>query len=249
MTGEKEFLDGPHGRLAYRRRTGEKDGRPGIVWLGGYRSDMLGTKAEHLDQWSQAQGRDFLRFDYSGHGESEGHFEAGSIGDWAADALAMIDAKTAGAQILVGSSMGGWIAALTALKRPEKAAAIVFIAPAPDFTEKLMWPSFTTEQQETIMREGKLELPSDYSDEPDLYTRKLIEDGRDHLIMNGPVAIHCPVRILQGMKDDAVPFAHALDFAALLESDDVEILLTPKGDHRLSTPPDLERLTRILDRL
>ncbi len=249
MTGVKEFLDGPHGRLAYRRRGGRDDGRPGVVWLGGYRSDMLGTKAEHLDQWAQAHERPYLRFDYSGHGESEGRFEDGSIGDWAADTLAMIDAKTEGPQIFVGSSMGGWIAALTALKRPEKAAAIVFIAPAPDFTAKLMWPSFTAAQQETLMQDGKLELPSDYSDEPDLYTRKLIEDGRNHLIMDGPVAIHCPVRVLQGMKDDAVPYTHALDFAALLESDDVEILLTPGGDHRLSTPPDLERLTRTLDRL
>ncbi|MFC2953923.1 alpha/beta hydrolase [Marinicaulis aureus] len=249
MTGVKEFLDGPHGRLAYRQRAGEDAGRPGIVWLGGYRSDMLGTKAEHLDQWAQANRRSYLRFDYSGHGESEGRFEDGSIGDWAADALAIIDAKTQGSQILIGSSMGGWIAALTALKLPDKAAAIIFIAPAPDFTEKLMWPSFTAAQQETLMQDGKLELPSDYSDEPDLYTRKLIEDGRNHLIMDGPVAIRCPVRILQGMKDDAVPYIHALHFAALLESDDVEILLTPGGDHRLSTPPDLERLTRTLDRL
>lgn len=249
MIGEKEFLDGPHGRLAYRRRIGTSNAQPGVIWLGGYRSDMLGTKAEHLDQWAQANDRSYLRFDYSGHGESDGRFEDGSIGEWAEDALAMIDAQTEGPQIFVGSSMGGWIAALTALKRPDKAAAIIFIAPAPDFTEKLMWPSFTPAQQETLMQNGKLEMPSDYSDEPDIYTRKLIEDGRNHLIMDGSIPIRCPVRILQGMKDDAVPYGHALDFAALLESDDVEILLTPGGDHRLSAPPDLERLIRTLDRL
>ena len=250
MTAPKEFIDGPHGRLAYRRLTGNAMGEPGIVWLGGFRSDMLGTKAEHLNQWAEEQGRAYLRFDYSGHGESDGRFEDGCIGDWATDALAMIDARTDGPQIFVGSSMGAWIAALIALKRPEKAAAIVFIAPAPDFTERLMWPSFSAEQQETLMRDGKLEMPSDYSDEPEIYTRKLIEDGRNHLIMaQGQVDISCPVRILQGMKDDAVPYAHALAFAELLKSDDVEILLTPHGDHRLSTPPDLERLTRVLDRL
>jgi pimeloyl-ACP methyl ester carboxylesterase len=242
-------MDGPHGRLAYRRQAGRGNEKPGVVWLGGFRSDMLGTKAEHLSEWAKARGRTYLRFDYSGHGESEGRFEDGCIGDWAADALAVIDAQTDGPQIFVGSSMGGWIAALLALKRPEKPAAIVFIAPAPDFTQKLMWPSFLAEQQQTIMREGKLELPSDYSDEPDLYTRKLIEDGAKHLIMDGPVAIRCPVRVLQGMKDDAVPYAHALAFADLLESKDVEILLTPGGDHRLSTPPDLARLTRVLDAL
>lgn len=248
MSIVKEFLDGPHGRLAYRRRIG--DGRqPGVVWLGGFRSDMLGTKAEHLDQWAKENNRTYLRFDYSGHGESEGRFEQGCIGDWAEDALAMIDAKTEGPQILVGSSMGGWIAALTALKRPEKPAAIVFIAPAPDFTQKLIWPSLSSEQQQKLMQEGKLELPSEYADEPYIYTRKLIEDGANHLIMDRPAAIRCPVRILQGMRDDAVPYAHALAFAALLESTDVEILMTPQGDHRLSTPPDLDRLTRVLGAL
>ena len=249
MSISKEYLDGPHGRLAYRQRTGADDDRPGVVWLGGFRSDMLGTKAEHLDQWAKDKGRTFLRFDYSGHGESDGVFEEGSIGEWAEDALAMFDAKTDGPQILIGSSMGGWIASLLALKRPEKTAAIVFIAPAPDFTERLMWPSFSKEQQETLMRDGRLEQPSDYSDEPEVITRKLIEDGRNHLIMDGPIAIHCPVRILQGMKDDAVPYTHALDFAALLQSEDVEALLTPGGDHRLSNPDDLARLSATLERL
>jgi pimeloyl-ACP methyl ester carboxylesterase len=134
--------------------------------------------------------------------------------------------------------MGGWIATLIAKARPERIAAIVFIAPAPDFTEKLMWPSFTEAQRETILRDGRLEQPSDYSDEPEVITKKLIEDGRRNLVMTGSVPIKCPVRILQGMKDDAVPFAHAIEFAAMLESDDVEITMTPKGDHRLSERSD-----------
>lgn len=245
----KSFLDGPHGRLAYRARPGAKD-KPGIVWLGGFRSDMLGTKAEFLDRWAAENGRTYLRFDYSGHGESEGAFEDGAIGDWFKDALAVFDALTEGPQILVGSSMGGWIAALLALQRPDRVAAIVFIAPAPDFTEKLVWPSFTEEERRTILETGRLEQPSEYADEPEVITARLIEDGRRRLVMTGSsVAIRCPVRILQGMRDEAVPYAHALAFAEMLESADVEILLTPKGDHRLSTPTDLSRLGAVLSAL
>jgi pimeloyl-ACP methyl ester carboxylesterase len=240
------FIDGPHGRLAYRRRQGAA---PGVVWLGGFRSDMLGTKAAFLDEWARQQGRAFLRFDYSGHGESAGRFEDGSIGDWADDALAVFDALAGGPQILVGSSMGAWIATLLAKQRVESIAAVIFIAPAPDFTERLMWPSFSEEQRETIMREGRLEQPSDYSDEPEIITQKLIEDGRQRLVMDGPVTIDVPVRILQGMADDAVPWRHALAFAELIKSDDVEITLTKSGDHRLSSPTDLSRLTATLERL
>ncbi len=243
MADEPSFIDGPNGRIACRRRDG--DG-PGVMWLGGFRSDMLGTKAEFLDEWAKHQRRAYLRFDYTGHGESDGVFEDGCIGDWTADALAVFDEMTQGPQILVGSSMGGWIAALLAIARPERIAGIVFIAPAPDFTEALMWATMTDEQQKTVMSEGRLEQPSDYSEEPDVITRKLIEDGRNHLIMTAPVPIRCPVRILQGMKDDAVPYAHAVKFGALLESQDVEICLSKSGDHRLSTPQDLARLAETL---
>ncbi len=246
MPQAAQFMNGPHGALAYRRRAGAG---PGIVWLGGFRSDMLGAKAEYLDQWAAARGRAFLRFDYSGHGESSGAFEDGAIGDWAADALAVFDQLTEGPQILVGSSMGGWIASLVARARPERIAALIFIAPAPDFTEKLMWPSFTEAQREAILSEGRLEQPSDYSDEPEIITARLIEDGRAHLVMTGRLPIRRPVRILQGMKDDAVPYRHALEFAQLIDSDDIEITLTPDGDHRLSAPADLERLGASLDRL
>jgi pimeloyl-ACP methyl ester carboxylesterase len=244
MTPQPQYFDGPNGRIAYRLREGKG---PGIIWLGGFRSNMLGTKAEFLDQWAARQGRPFLRFDYSGHGESDGAFEDGSIGEWAADALAAFDTLTQGPQILAGSSMGAWIATLLARERADRIAGIVFIAPAPDFTERLMWPSFTEEQRETIMRTGRFDQPSDYSDEPEVITRKLIEDGRNQLVMTGPVPITCPVRILQGMKDDAVPYAHALAFAALIASNDVEILLTKNGDHRLSEPADLERLAGVLE--
>jgi len=249
MTAPADDHTGPNGRLAFRRQKGAGDGRPGLLWLGGFRSDMLGTKAEFLGQWAAANGRAFLRFDYSGHGESDGAFEEGCIGDWAADAHSVLAHLTDGPQILVGSSMGGWIATLLARALPEKIAAIVYIAPAPDFTEKLMWPSFTQAQRDQILREGKIELPSDYSDEPEIITRRLIEDGRRHLVMTGPIAICRPIRILQGMKDDAVPYAHALAFADLLDSEDVEVTLTPQGDHRLSTPADLARLAAILERL
>ncbi|WDI31980.1 alpha/beta hydrolase [Hyphococcus flavus] len=246
MTSAPEMIDGPNGRLAYRSRDGSG---PGVVWLGGFRSDMLGTKAEHLDQWAASKGRAFLRFDYSGHGESDGVFVDGCISDWKDDALRILDTLTHGPQILVGSSMGGWIASLIALARPEKIAAIVFIAPAPDFTERLMWPAFTDAERGTLLRDGRLEQPSDYSDEPEIITKKLIEDGRKNLVMTGNIAITCTVRILQGMKDDAVPYDHAIEFAKQLVAGDVEILMTPQGDHRLSEQPDLERLTRTIEQL
>ena len=240
------YIDGPKGRIAYRRRDGAG---PGFVWLGGFRSDMIGTKATFVDEWAKHHGRAFLRFDYSGHGESDGRFEDGSIGDWFADAAAAFDALTDGPQVLIGSSMGAWIATLLAKARADRIAAAVFIAPAPDFTERLMWPSFSEEQRERLLNKGRLELPSDYSDEPEVITRNFIEDGRRHLVMTGTVPIRAPCRILQGMRDDAVPWRHALDFAAQLESDDVEILLTKSGDHRLSEPDDLARLKACLEAL
>lgn len=247
---EKSFdmMKGPGGLLAYAYRPGRTDA-PGVLWLGGFRSDMTGTKASFIDQWAADRGRAYIRFDYSGHGASEGAFENGSVGDWKADALAILDHFPVGPLILVGSSMGAWIAALLALARPDRIAALVLIAPAPDFTERLMWPSFSALQRQKLMEEDRIELPSAYSPEADIITRKLIEDGRRHLVMTGPVPIHKPVRILQGMADDVVPYQHALAFADLLESPDVEVLLTPAGDHRLSSPADLGRLARALDGL
>ena len=210
---------------------------------------MTGSKATHLHEWAEKAGRAYCRFDYSGHGTSDGAFEDGVISAWAADARAVLDQLTEGPQILVGSSMGGWIAALLALARPERIAGIVFIAPAPDFTEKLMWPSFTQEERDTIMREGRLVQPSDYSDEPEVLTRALFDDGRNNLVMTGSVPIHAPIHILQGMNDDAVPWSHAMAFAQQLESKRIEITMTKTGDHRLSTDEDLKRLVEAVENL
>ena len=216
---------------------------PAVVWLGGFKSDMSGTKATHLNDWAKRTNRAFLRFDYSGHGKSEGAFEDGCISDWTADAGAVIDAATDGPLILVASSMGGWVATLLAPKLAGRLAGVVFIAPAPDFTEELMWPSLSEELRDAIMNQGRIEQPSEYSDEPTVITKKLIEDGRENLVLGGPVEIDAPVRILQGMADADVPYAHALKLAEKLTSNDVMIGMTKAGDHSLSEPGDLTRLT------
>lgn len=239
-------IDGPNGRLAWRRVDGAG---PGVVWLGGYRSDMTGTKAGRLADWAEASRRAFLRFDYSGHGESGGVFEDGCISGWFADARFVFDRLTEGPQILVGSSMGGWIACLLALARSERVAGIVFVAPAPDFTEELMWKGFTEAQKAALMRDGRLEIPSDYGPEPDVVTRRLIEDGRDNLVLGRAGAITCPVRILQGMKDPDVPWRHALRLAEALGSVDLLVTLSGEGDHRLSGTADLDRLVAAVESL
>jgi pimeloyl-ACP methyl ester carboxylesterase len=240
-----DFIDGPNGRLACRRQPGAG---PGLVWLGGFQSDMKGTKAAFVADWARGRSRAFLRFDYSGHGESDGAFEDGSISGWLADALAAFDALTEGPQILIGSSMGGWIAALIALRRPQRTAGILFIAPAPDFTEELMWRQMDEATRERLMRNGRIEEPYEYADAPTIITRKLIEDGRRHLILGAPIAIPCPVRILQGMADADVPWRHAVRFAEMLDGADLELTLVKAGDHRLSQPADLRRLAETLDR-
>jgi pimeloyl-ACP methyl ester carboxylesterase len=233
------FIDGPNGRLAYRRIAGLI---PGIVWLGGFRSDMTGTKASYLADWAKKEGRSFLRFDYSGHGASDGDFEDGSISAWLADALAAFDALTEGPKILVGSSMGAWIATLLALRRPTRIAGIVFIAPAPDFTEELIWPSLGEEARRTLIAEGRIVNPSAYADEPTIITRRLIEDGRKHLVLGTRIAIAAPIRILHGMADPDVPWRHALRFAEAIASEDLTVTLIKGGDHRLSTERELARL-------
>ena len=234
------FLDRPDGsRLAWRKVEGRG---PTLVWLGGFRSDMAGTKAQALAEWAQGQGRSYLRFDYFAHGESSGDFRHGTIGRWREDALAAIDALTEGPVVLVGSSMGGWIACLAALVRPERLHALVLVAPAPDFTDKLMEPSLPAEARAAIARDGVWMQPSEYDDAGYPLTRALFEDGRRWSILPGPVAITAPVRILQGGRDEAVPWRHALALAEALESDDVVFTLVKDGDHRLSRPQDLERL-------
>ncbi|MCQ0971795.1 alpha/beta hydrolase [Paracoccus sp. TK19116] len=224
----------PQGRdLAYNKSNGTG---PGIVFLGGFKSDMDGTKALHLETWAKAQGRAFLRFDYSGHGQSSGAFEDGCIGDWLADAAAAVEGLTEGPQVLVGSSMGGWIALLLARAIPERVAGLVTIAAAPDFTENGFWEGFSDADRATILNRGRIELPSDYGDEPYVITRRLIEDGREHLVLNHPLPLPFPVRFLQGAADADVPVDWAMRLLEHAEGDDLRLILVKGADHRFSTP-------------
>jgi pimeloyl-ACP methyl ester carboxylesterase len=222
---------------------------PGLFWLGGYKSDMKGTKAQALADWAAQQRRGFVRFDYSGHGESEGAFTDGTIGRWLAESLAVFDACCRGPQVLIGSSMGGWLALLLvrALRQrreagPASAAGLVLIAPAIDFTEELMWKRFTPEIKRELETKGVWARPSQYSPEPYLVTRQLIEEGRQHLLLGGMMETGCPVRILQGVIDPDVPWQHAKALLARFACDDVVLTLVKDGDHRLSRPEDIDRL-------
>ena len=226
---------------------------PGLLWLGGYKSDMKGTKAVALDDWAAQAGRACVRFDYFGHGESEGAFTDGTIGCWLADSLAVFDACCRGPQILIGSSMGGWLALLLAreLKRrggsgAASIAGMVLIAPAVDFTEELMWKRFTPEIKRELEDKGVWARPSQYADEPYLVTRQLIEEGRNHLLLGNLIETGCPVRILQGVEDPDVPWQHAVELTSRLASDDVVLTLVKDGDHRLSRPEDIERMLQVV---
>jgi pimeloyl-ACP methyl ester carboxylesterase len=234
-----------HGRLAWSRLPGRG---PGVVFLPGFRSDMQGSKAIFLRDYCAARGQAFLRLDYSGHGASDGRFEDGTIGQWAADALAVFDALTDGPQILVGSSMGGWIALLIARERAARLAGLVGIAPAPDFTEALLWPALPAEMRQALTREGIIHLPSQYG-EPTPVTRALIEDGKRQSVLSAPIDLPCPVRILQGMADPDVPWRHSLRILETLAQGDARVTLIKDGDHRLSRPEDLRLLAETLDSL
>jgi pimeloyl-ACP methyl ester carboxylesterase len=212
-----------------------------FVWLCGFKSDMSGGKARAVEAWARDAGHGTLLFDYSGHGQSGGAFEDGTISAWRADALAAIDAQTEGPLVLVGSSMGGWMALLAAMARPERVRGLMLIAPAPDFTEKLMWPEFSPEQQAEILDQGFTLRSSEYG-APYPITRALIEDGRQWSILDAPIAFEGPVRILQGMQDPDVPWGHALALAASLTSPDVVLTLIKDGEHRLSREADIARL-------
>jgi pimeloyl-ACP methyl ester carboxylesterase len=241
MAEDSGFLAQADGEaIAWRRVAGAG---PTLVWLGGFRSDMAGTKAQALAEWATGAGRACVRFDYLGHGESSGDFGAkGTITRWREDALAVIDRLTEGPLVLVGSSMGGWIACLAAMARPERVAAMVLIAPASDFTEKLMAPNIPPEGREALDRDGVWLRPSLYGD-PYPITRMLLEDGaRWSILGSEPVPIEVPVRILQGAEDPDVPWAHALELAQQLKSQDVVFTLIKDGDHRLSRPQDIARL-------
>jgi pimeloyl-ACP methyl ester carboxylesterase len=222
--------------------------QPTVVFLPGFRSDMTGDKATALAAFCAARGQAMLRLDYSGHGSSGGRFEDGTIGRWTDDALTVIDRQSEGPLVLVGSSMGGWIALHVALARPQRIAALLGIAAAPDFTEALMWQAMTFAERATLMRDGVLQAPSQYG-EPYPITRALIEDGRTRLLLDAPIAIDCPVRLLHGQQDPDVPWEMALRIAEQLAGRDVRITLVKDGDHRLSRPPDLALLCNTLGAL
>ena len=252
-----ECGEGPQARrIAVRPRAGEP---PGLLWLGGFKSDMQGSKAVALDAWAGTQGRACVRFDYSGHGESDGAFRDGTIGRWLEESVATFDRYCAGPTIAIGSSMGGWLALLLARALRMRAqrgeagtgslAGLVLIAPAVDFTEELMWKKFPAAVQRTIEKEGAWLRPSAYGDEPYPITRALIEDGRNHLLLGGMIETGCPIRILQGVQDPDVPWQHAADLVSRLASDDVVLTLVKDGDHRLSRPEDIERLIKAVSEL
>jgi pimeloyl-ACP methyl ester carboxylesterase len=231
-------------RIAYRARPGAN---PGVVWLGGFKSDMQSSKALALDAHCAEKGRACLRFDYSGHGLSGGDFERGTIGRWREESLAIIRAASSGPQVLVGSSMGGWIALLVARDLAAsgelaRLAGLVLIAPAVDFTQVLLWPRLPEAARAALMRDGRYEHPSAYSPEPYVYTRALIEDGRKHLLLGGNVRSYAPVRILQGMKDPDVPYQHAMTLVEHMPMDPVTLTLVRDGDHRLSREEDVRLL-------
>lgn len=255
MSGDVAFLPVGEGEfrrnIAVRRREGAG---PGLLWLGGFSSDMKGVKAQALDDWAAQSGRALVRFDYSGHGESSGEFAAGTIGEWLEDAVAVFAAHCRGPQILVGSSMGGWLALLlirelvrcNAGARAAPIVGLLLIAPAVDFTEELVWKRVPPEVRRDLETKGAWHKPSQYGEAPLLITRRLIEEGRRHLLFGGLIEAGCPVRILQGVKDPDVPWRHALDLVIRLAQDDVALTLVKDGDHRLSRPQDIERMLRTL---
>jgi len=241
-------------RIAVRIRQGAS---PGLFWLGGFKSDMGGTKAVALDRWASEHGRACIRFDYSGHGESGGAFADGTIGRWLEESVAVFEAFARGPQVLIGSSMGGWLALLLARELKRRAAGgaapaaalagMALIAPAVDFTEELMWKKFPAEIKRQIETYGSWLRPSQYSEEPYAITRSLIEEGRRHLLLGGLIETGCPVRILQGVQDPDVPWQHAIELSSRLAQDDVVLTLLKDGDHRLSRPEDIERLIAAIE--
>ncbi len=237
-------LPAPKRTIAVRAREGKS---PGLFWLGGFKSDMKGTKAEALDRWAESQGRACVRFDYSGHGESGGDFTDGTIGRWLEESIAVYRRFAQGPQVVVGSSMGGWLALLLARRLRERndappIAGMALIAPAVDFTEELMWKQFSDATKREIEEKGAWMRPSAYAEEPYPITKQLIEDGRKHLLLGGLIETGCPVHILQGVQDQDVPWRHAVELISRFARDDVVLTLIKDGDHRLSRPEDIERL-------
>jgi pimeloyl-ACP methyl ester carboxylesterase len=252
---ELQFLavNGARGarRIAFRNRPATRSGAPAVVWFGGFRSDMESTKAQRIDAWCEQNGRSMVRMDYAGHGASDGRFRDFVFSDWIEDAEAVLDEVIGGPAIVVGSSMGGWIATVIAKRRMERpgsfvgrgsVAGLVLIAPACDFTQELMWPQFPEHVRAAILEKGSFDLPSAYSPEPTPVTRELIEDGARNRVFGETFRVGCPVHILQGMRDPDVPWSHALRLVEHLPLDPVTVTLVNDGDHRLSREEDIARL-------
>jgi len=246
-----QILSRPDGSsIAYHRTLKEPETHgPGVVFIHGFMSDMDGGKAVFLEDHCRRRGWAFVRFDQFGHGRSSGAFADGSIGRWAEDTVAVLDALTEGPQILVGSSCGGWLMLLAALARPQRVAGLFGIAPAPDFTEDLVWPELSEDQREAVLRDGQVLVPSDYSDQPYTFTKRLFDDGRRNMVLREEVPFDGPVRILHGQQDTAVPWERSLVLMDRLRSTNVECTFVKGGDHRLSDLPNLGRMATILDEL
>lgn len=244
------WFERPDGRrLAYHKSEARGEGarRPGIVFLGGLASDMTGTKATFLEGWARERGRAFLRFDYTGHGRSSGRFAEGCVGDWTRDAEDALEALTEGPQVLVGSSMGGWVMLLLAKRRPERVAGLVGVAAAPDFTEDSMWRWMDDDQRETLRREGRVLMPNDHSEEPYVISRRLIEDGRERLVLRSPLPLPKPVRLLHGTADRDVPPEVGLRLLDHAEGPDIRLTLVKDGDHRFSGPRELALIAAAIE--
>jgi pimeloyl-ACP methyl ester carboxylesterase len=241
-------------KIAVRKTNETGKGGIGLVWLGGYRSDMLGTKADALDRWAIENGGSCCRHDYSGHGESGGTFEEGTISRWVAESLAVFDRFTDGPQILVGSSMGAWVALrmiqkLVERREGDRVGGLLLLAPAPDFTYELMMPQLSEEHKNQLQNRGYMEEPSEYSDEPNVFTRALFEDGEENRVMKSPIETGCPVHIIQGMMDEDVPYTHAMKLVNFLPAENVTVTLVKDGDHRLSRDSDIDLIIRSVENL
>ena len=246
MTQVSKHISDQFGAIAYQRVSGTQ---PGVIFLCGHGSDMNGSKAIYTQDWAERRGQSFLRFDYSGHGQSDGDFLGTNISDWTRDTVEMIDAHTDGPQIVVGSSLGGWIMLNLALARPARVAALVGIAAAPDFTEELIWNPLDDLAKADFKTSGQITFENPYTDDPVIYPYHLIEDGRQHLRLQTPLSINVPVRLLHGMQDEEVPWQTATRLAEKLQSDDVAVMLDNTATHRYSEPRQLTQLERVLDDL
>lgn len=235
-----------NGHLAYQLSDGAT---PTVIFMGGFKSDMQGAKATTLETFCRARDQRFIRFDYSGHGESSGDFKDGTIGQWHQDALAVLDTLGSDENIIIGSSMGAWMGLLCTMARPQKVKALMGIASAPDFTEALIWEKLSDAQKKELMDHGVYYAPSCYGEDPYPIMKSLIEEGRNHLLLHKPINITCPIRLIHGDKDADVPWQHSVQLMQQLQSADVRLQLVKNGDHRLSTQPHLQLMTAALEEL